>query len=66
MHYLPGPTAAVIVHQAKVDRRGPVTSGCRAPVPARRRGVVRRRNANPLVEVDPEVGAYTRSLLSST
>jgi hypothetical protein len=53
-HYIPGPTAAGSVHLAKIVRRAPVAGVCRAPVPVRRRRVVRRRHALPLVEAAPE------------
>ena len=40
---------------AEVIRRGPVAGVCRAPEPAHRRRVIRRRHALPLVETVPEV-----------
>jgi len=75
-HYLQGPTAADKVHPTEVNRRAPVARLRCAPVPVRRRQVV-RRPVTSLVEADPEVihrirqpglgtGAYTRPLFSST
>jgi len=53
-HDLPGPTAADSVHVGEVIRPVLITCLCRAPVPVRRRRVVRRRQARPLIEATPE------------
>jgi hypothetical protein len=53
--HLPDPTAAESVHAGEIVRRARVTGICRAPVPVRRRWAVRRHQALPRVETDPEV-----------
>ena len=53
-HYLSDHTAAESVNLDEVARRIPGSSVCRAPEPARRRRVVRRRLALRLGEADSE------------
>jgi len=55
-----GPAAADLVHMSEVVRRLPAAGVCRAPVPVRRRRVVRRRYALPRVETAPETEHRSR------
>jgi hypothetical protein len=52
---MPGPTAADRVHASEVSSRLPDSGVRRAPVPVRRRRVVRRRHALPRIQSVPQV-----------